>query len=327
MRIQRATLLMTIIFIASVVYIILYFKLFIPTPEQERSITVILKEHNIRSDFWQTVSAGAQAAAKEAGAGIAISGPLQETDIDTQVQLLEEVLDQKQQAVVIAPINDDRVIAELKKIQEARIPLVIIDTPVNLDTPPTFVSNDHTAAGVQAGKVTLAQTGNKPKSVIISDFVTSGVSTEREKGVREALLPYSDSVYGTYFCSDSEERAYLIAKTIMKDHSDLNAIIALSESAALGAAQAIKDANKSGQIKLIGFDTSNNEIRLLEEETLNATVVQQPFNIGYLGVQTALDLLEGKKVKPVTYTNSIVVTKENMYSQENQKLLFPFIDK
>ncbi|BFH61325.1 substrate-binding domain-containing protein [Paenibacillus azoreducens] len=327
MRIQRATLLMTIIFIASVVYIILYFKLFIPTPEQERSITVILKEHNIRSDFWQTVSAGAQAAAKEAGAGIAISGPLQETDIDTQVQLLEEVLDQKQQAVVIAPINDDRVIAELKKIQEARIPLVIIDTPVNLETPPTFVSNDHTAAGVQAGKVTLAQTGNKPKSVIISDFVTSGVSTEREKGVREALLPYSDSVYGTYFCSDSEERAYLIAKTIMRDHSDLNAIIALSESAALGAAQAIKDANKSGQIKLIGFDTSNNEIRLLEEETLNATVVQQPFNIGYLGVQTALDLLEGKKVKPVTYTNSIVVTKENMYSQENQKLLFPFIDK
>lgn len=327
MRIQRATLLMTIIFIASVVYIILYFKLFIPTPEQERSITVILKEHNIRSDFWQTVSAGAQAAAKEAGAGIAISGPLQETDIDTQVQLLEEVLDQKQQAVVIAPINDDRVIAELKKIQEARIPLVIIDTPVNLDTPPTFVSNDHTAAGVQAGKVTLAQTGNQPQSVIISDFVTSGVSTEREKGVREALLPYSDSVYGTYFCSDSEERAYLIAKTIMKDHSDLNAIIALSESAALGAAQAIKDANKSGLIKLIGFDTSNNEIRLLEEETLNATVVQQPFNIGYLGVQTALDLLEGKKVKPVTYTNSIVVTKENMYSQENQKLLFPFIDK
>ena len=55
--------------------------------------------------------------------------------------------------------------------------------------------------------------------------------------------------------------------------------------------------------------------------------VQQPFNIGYLGVQTALDMLDGKKVKPVTCTNSIVVTKENMYSQENQKLLFPFIDK
>jgi ribose transport system substrate-binding protein len=318
---------MTIIFIASVIYIILYFKLFIPTPEQERNITVILKEHNIRSDFWQTVSAGAQAAAKEAGAGITITGPLQETDIETQIQLLEEVLGQKQQAVVIAPINDDRVTAELKKVQEANIPLVIIDTPVSLKSAAPFVSNDHTAAGVQAGKVTLTQTGNNPKSVIIGDFVTSGVSVEREKGVRTALLPYSGSVYGTYYCSDSEERAFLIAKTIMKDHNDLNAIIALNESAALGAANAIKDANKTGLVKLIGFDTSNYEIRLLEEETLNATVVQQPFNIGYLGVQTALDLLEGKKVRPMTYTNSIVVTKENMYSPENQKLLFPFIDK
>ncbi|GIP24998.1 hypothetical protein J23TS9_01280 [Paenibacillus sp. J23TS9] len=327
MRIQRATLLMTIIFIASVVYIILYFKLFIPTPEQERNITVILKEHNIRSDFWQTVSAGAEAAAKVSGAEITITGPLQETDIEAQIRLLEDVLEQKPQAVVIAPINDDRVTTELNKIQEAKIPLVIIDTPVSLDSTPAIVSNDHIAAGMQAGKVTLEQTENHPKSVIISDFVTSGVSKEREKGVHKALLPYSESVYGTYYCSDSEERAYLIAKMIMKDHSDLNAIIALNESAALGAAKAIKDANKTGLVKLIGFDTSVYEIRLLEEETMNATIVQQPFNIGYLGVQTVLDLLDGKKVKPVTYTNSIVVTKENMYSQENQKLLFPFIDK
>ncbi|GIO34052.1 MULTISPECIES: substrate-binding domain-containing protein [Paenibacillus] len=327
MRIQRATLLLTIIFVASVVYIILYFKLFIPAPEHERSVTVILKEHNIRSDFWQTVSSGAKAAAKEAGSEITITGPLQETDIDGQVGLLEEVLEQKPQAVVIAPINDDRVTDKLQKIQEAKIPLVIIDTPVNLASSPTFVSNDHTAAGVQAGKAALAQTGNRPKSVIIGDFASSGVSAEREKGVRQALLPYPQSVYGTYYCSDSEERAYLIAKTMMRDHRDLNAIIALNESAALGAAKAIKDQSKTGLIKLIGFDTSAYEIRLLEEGTLNATVVQQPFNIGYLGVQTALDMLDGKKVKPVTYTNSIVVTKANMYSPENQKLLFPFIDK
>lgn len=327
MRIQRATLLMTIIFIVSVVYIILYFKLFIPTPEHERNITVILKEHNIRSDFWLTVSAGAEAAAKESGAEITITGPLQETDIDGQIRLLEEVLQQKAQAVVIAPINDDRVTAEMKKIQEAKIPLVIIDTPVSLTSAPALVSNDHFTAGKQAGKVTLEQTEDDPKAVIISDFATSGVSMEREKGVLESLLPFPQSVYGTYYCSDSEERAYLIAKTIMRDHNDLNAIIALNESAALGAAKAIKDANKTGLIKLIGFDTSVYEIRLLEEGTLNATVVQQPFNIGYLGVQTVLDMLDGKKVKPVTYTNSIVVTKENMYSQENQKLLFPFIDK
>ncbi|MET3850511.1 substrate-binding domain-containing protein [Paenibacillus sp. OAE614] len=327
MRIQRATLLLAIIFVISCVYIILYFKLFIPTPPQERSVMVILKEHNIRSEFWQTVSAGAEAAAKEAGASISITGPLQETDAESQLQLLKGVLKQKPQAVVVAPINDDRIMDELKNIQDEDIPLVIIDTPLSLKSPPAFVSNDHVTAGVQAGKVALEQTGGSPKAVIISDFVTSGVSAEREKGIRQALEASSSAIYGTFYCSDSEERSYLIAKTLIRDHRDMNAIIALNESAALGAAKAVKEAHRTGLVQLISFDTSASEIRLLEEGTLNATVVQQPFNIGYLGVQTVLDLINGKKVKPETYTNSIVVTKANMYSPENQKLLFPFIDK
>ncbi|WP_145023400.1 substrate-binding domain-containing protein [Paenibacillus sp. Y412MC10] len=327
MRIQRATLLLAIIFVISCVYIILYFKLFIPTPPQERSVMVILKEHNIRSEFWQTVSAGAEAAAKEAGASISITGPLQETDAESQLQLLKGVLKQKPQAVVVAPINDDRIMDELKNIQDEDIPLVIIDTPLSLKSPPAFVSSDHVTAGVQAGKVALEQTGGSPKAVIISDFVTSGVSAEREKGIRQALEASSSAIYGTFYCSDSEERSYLIAKTLIRDHRDMNAIIALNESAALGAAKAVKEAHRTGLVQLTSFDTSASEIRLLEEGTLNATVVQQPFNIGYLGVQTVLDLINGKKVKPETYTNSIVVTKANMYSPENQKLLFPFIDK
>ncbi|GAB6990785.1 substrate-binding domain-containing protein [Paenibacillus pini] len=327
MRIHRSTLLMAIIFIVSVLYIILYFKLFIPSAEQEQNIAVILKEHNIRSDFWQTVSAGAEAAAKESGAHITITGPLQETDAEAQLALLEDILQQSPQAIVVAPINDDRITAELKKIQDADIPLVIIDTPFSLNSPPPFVSNDHMAAGIQAGRTTATETNGLPKAVIISDSITSGVSIEREKGIRKSLLPYKQSIYGTFYSSDSEERSFLIAKESMNEHPDLNAIIALNESSALGAAKAIKEANRTGLVKLIGFDTSMYEIRLLEEGTLNATVVQQPFNIGYLGVQTGLNIIKGKTVNPVTYTNSIVVTKDNMYSPENQKLLFPFIEK
>ncbi len=82
----------------------------------------------------------------------------------------------------------------------------------------------------------------------------------------------------------------------------------------------------AGRVKLIGFDSSIYEIQLLEEGTLKALVVQKPFNMGYLGVKTALQLVNRDNPEQRhTYTDSTVVTRENMYTPENQKLLFPFI--
>jgi ribose transport system substrate-binding protein len=76
-----------------------------------------------------------------------------------------------------------------------------------------------------------------------------------------------------------------------------------------------------------GFDSSMDEIALLEDVYIQATVVQNPFNMGYLAIQTALQVSEGKKVNNRIDTGSVVITKENMFTKENQKLLVPFAEK
>jgi len=77
-------------------------------------------------------------------------------------------------------------------------------------------------------------------------------------------------------------------------------------------------------IKIIGFDNAREQIKYLEEGIYKAIVIQKAFNMGYLGVENAVKLIEGKKVKNEIDSGSTLITKENMYTNLNQKLLFPF---
>jgi ribose transport system substrate-binding protein len=326
MRKQRYTIWLTLVVFIAAVYSIYYFKLFSVATNSDYSITVVLKSLNVRSDFWQTVSAGAQAAAKEMGLEIDVQGPLQDTDVDAQIRVLEEAIERKPQAIVVAPFMDNRMPAILDRIRDAGIRLVVIDTPLEMSTQPVVVSNDHLEAGRLAGQTAIYETMGYPTVAIISDDPASTISLQRLAGVKHALESYEDSLLGIYYGEQSEDKAYEIAKKLLAGDKPFNTFITLNESATLGVAKVLKEQKKASTIKLIGFDSSVYEIQLLEEGTLNAAIVQKPFNMGYLGVKTALKLIEGKRTEAVTYIESNVITQENMYLPENQKLLFPFID-
>jgi len=98
----------------------------------------------------------------------------------------------------------------------------------------------------------------------------------------------------------------------------------MNEVSTVGAAQAILDAGLTGKIRLLGFDSSLAEIKFIEQGVIDATVVQKPFNMGYLSVKAALDAVEKKPRIRFIDTGSELITAANLYLPENQKLLFPF---
>lgn len=79
-----------------------------------------------------------------------------------------------------------------------------------------------------------------------------------------------------------------------------------------------------GKVRMVGFDSSIKEVEYLEDETFSAIVVQKPLNMGYLCVEKAVRLLNREKISEVVDSGSVLITKETMYTEENQKLLFPF---
>ncbi|TVX97371.1 substrate-binding domain-containing protein [Cohnella terricola] len=326
MRKQQFTLWLVLAVIIVAVYSVVYVKWFSGATRGEQSVTVVLKSLNVRLDFWQAVSQGAETAAKEKGARLEVKGPLQEGDADEQIRILDELIASKPDAIVVAPIADERIPGVLAKVRNAGIRLVVMDSTLELDPPPTIVSNDFAESGRMAGRTAAQEAKGHLAAAVIGDDKNSSITRARLSGLTETLSEYEGGLLGVYFADRSEERAYRIAIRLLEERRPPNTFIALDEAAALGAARALKDRNLAGSVALIGFDSSLDEIKLLESGTLSAAIVQKPFNLGYLGVKTALKLIGGDRTEPVTYIESNVITSKNMYTPENQKLLFPFIN-
>jgi AraC-like DNA-binding protein len=141
-------------------------------------------------------------------------------------------------------------------------------------------------------------------------------------GYRDGRYP----VIGTWFTDNFEENAYAIAVRILKDHPDLGGFLAMNEVSTIGVAKALRDTGAAGKIRLVGFDSSLTEIQFIEQGVIAATVIQKPFNMGYLAVQAAQDAVENRPLPSFIDTGSVLITVENLYEPENQKLLFPFVE-
>ena len=111
---------------------------------------------------------------------------------------------------------------------------------------------------------------------------------------------------------------------MLAEYPDMNMIAGLNEYSSVGAAKAVKDMGLADQIRMVGFDSSIEEIQLLEEGIFDAIVIQKAFNMGYLTIEKAILAAKGEPIPEQVDSGSELVTKENMYTEENQKLLFPF---
>ncbi|MFC5402196.1 substrate-binding domain-containing protein [Cohnella soli] len=327
MRKHPFTIGLIVALLSIAVYLGVYYRTFfgIFGSHGEKTVALIMKSSNVQLDFWQAVNNGAAAAAKEMGAELDALGPLTENDAESQMRILEETIARKPDAIVISPYNDERLDNLLAKARSAGIRLVVIDSLFRLDPSPVVVTNDYVEAGKLAGESAVAQTKGHPIVAVMSDEPESAASSERLKGLKKALESYKDSWYGVYYAQQSEERAYSMAKQLLEEGRPLNTFVAMDEPTTLGIAKLLQERRLEGVVRLIGFDSSASEVGLLESGTLDAAIVQKPFNMGYLGVKTALNLIDGKKVPQATYIESNVITMNNMYTAENQKLLFPFI--
>lgn len=279
-------------------------------------------------EFWRVLIEGVNTASREFGVDVSVVGPTQEIEVDLQIQLLEEAIKQKPDAIVMAAGDYNRLVPVAESIRKADIPLIMIDSAVNGDYAQSLIATDNVNAGQKAGKELSSLLSANAEVAIISFVRGASTQIEREQGVRSILEQRSGTeIVGTYYSEGKEERAYDITKKLLLERPDLNGIVGLNEPSTVGAGRAIRELGLAGKVKLVGFDSSVKEVKLLEEGVLQSTIVQKPFNIGYLGVKTAISIIEGDKVLRNVYTDSVVINKDNMYTEENQKLLFPFVEE
>lgn len=291
--------------------------------EEKKQIVLILKVIDSSNDFWSAIIQGANMAAKEYDVELTIMGPNAETKYEEQGEMIEQAIEMKPDAIALAPSNYTETEKYAGKIEEAGIRLILVDSVMEEEMGSCVVATDNVEAGRKMGSY-IAENFTDVSSIGIVGHV-KGVSTatEREQGFREGLGELEKNVADVVFCDSDYRKAYLVTKDMLNRYPDINVIVGLNEYSSVGAARAVCDLGLAGKIRMIGFDSSIEEVKYLENGTFDAIVVQKPLNMGYLCIETTVELLNKEPIPQNVDSGSALIIKDTMYTEENQKLLFP----
>jgi ribose transport system substrate-binding protein len=291
-------------------------------PKEKIRFAVVPKTN--ANPFWLTVKAGAEQAAKESGVEIIWKGPAEETDIAGQVAIIEDFINKKVDALVMAACDAKALVPTVKKAVDAGIPVITIDSDVDSDLPLTFIATDNILGGKKAAQILSNLIGAKGKVGLIPFIPGAATSIMREKGFKDEISKYPDiELVSTLYCYSDAARGMSVTEDMLTSHPDLNGIFAANEPGAAGCVQALKSLGFAGKVKLVGFDSGPTEIEELKKGNIQALIVQNPYKMGYLGVKAAVDAVHGKSVEKRIDTGVTVVTMENFNEPEIQKILFP----
>lgn len=285
-------------------------------------LMVIFKTVDYRLAFWQTVKDGVDSASKDYDVNSTVLGPNGETQVDEQIRIVETAIKSKPDAIVLAASDFDKLVPVARQIKAAHIPLVTIDSFIRGNDADSKIGTDNFNAGKQAGEALMKHVQRGSRVMIMSYIQGSSTAMDREAGVRQ-VLQGKVQIGNTLYSSGESEIAYKQAAELLKRDPSLKGIVALNDPTTIGAAQALRDSGRAADVALIGFDNSLTVLGFVESRIIRDTVVQRPFNMGYLGIKIAVDLINGKRVKSFIDTGSQVINHQNMLLPENQKLIFP----
>lgn len=275
------------------------------------------------TDFWTSITQGGEMAAVEYDAALTVTGPAREQDIALQNEMILEAISQQPDAIVLAPGSSGDTLPFARKIEEAGIALILLDSTMEEEAGTAVVATDNFQLGYKMGNYMKQFVEEDTVIGIVGHVEGSSTALGREAGFRAGLGEAESQVAEVVFCDSVTEKASELTRELLEKYPDMNMIVGLNEYSAVGAARAVLELGLSDQICMAGIDSSVEQIQLLEAGVYEALAIQKPFNMGYLGVEAAVRTARGEKVEENIDSGSELITKENMYTEENQKLLFP----
>jgi ribose transport system substrate-binding protein len=287
-------------------------------------------------EFWKAIHAGAVKAAEELKAGgtnVALTwkGPIREDDREQQVQVVEGFLSQGVNGIVLAPLDERALVRPVEEAKAAGIPTVIIDSDLQSKQIVSFVATDNYKGGQLAADRMGQLLGGKGRVLMLRYQEGSASTTFRENGFLErmkAAFPGVEVISSDQYAGATRDTAKRTSENLLNRYaSGLAGVFCVNESSTAGMLLALQDIDKAGKVAFIGFDSSQVFIDALANGQLAGLVVQNPLNMGYLGVKTLIAHLQGTPVQPRIDTGVWMVTKENLAEPATQELLRPPVDR
>lgn len=273
--------------------------------------------------FWQSVHAGAETAAKEAGVEIMWKGPEHESDSAAQINIVEDAINRRVDGIVLAPTHKDALVPIVERAGRENIPVAIFDSGIGTENYVSYVATNNLQGGAVAAERLAAKLGGKGKIAILGVKAGSVSTEQREQGFQDTIKQKYPGIEIVAFQYGEADRARSLdrATDILTAHPELNGFFASNESSTVGVVQALKQKGLAGKIILVGFDSSPNLIDDLKAGAIDALVLQNPFKMGYESVKAMVAKLNGQTPPKVIDTGVNLLTKDNLETPEMKELL------
>lgn len=289
--------------------------------------TVALVAKSTETEFWLSVFAGAEAAATEYNVSLSITGPETEEDFETQNEMIAQAVRDGAQALVFSAIDYENNASAIDEAARAGVKVVAIDSSVGSDMVSTYIGTDNYVAGQMAAQAALDRVEGQVVVGMVNYDISSANGQEREQGATELLLESGRAqIAGVINTLAEAGKARADSEELLRAHPEINVLIAYNEPTSVGAAAAVDALGLSESVFLVGFDSNVATVDGLQDGSVDALIVQNPYAMGYLGVESAYHLLSGleSEVEKVVDTSTLTVDRENMFTVDGQKALFAF---
>ena len=271
--------------------------------------------------FWSSVIKGAKQAGKELDIKVYARGAIDEKNEGGQRRIIESAIKLGCKGLVLAPNSEEqkKVVSQLK-VQG--IPTVFIDRDIGGDRV-SVIKTENFSAGEKAAMEMAKALHGKGKIALLrmNENVVTTTTRTRVNGFIKAATSTGLEIVVDQYIGTRIGVARHNAYQILKDSPDIDGIFTPNESTSLAVIKALEQLNRSGEITHIGFDAPNLMIEALTSDRIYGFMVQAPFQMGYLGVYTVYNALQGKVVEQKISTDAVFINRENINHAKIKEIL------
>jgi len=278
-------------------------------------------------DYWEKVHKGAQcAAAQERGVNVVWNGVSDETDVAGQIDLLQNYIGQGVNGLVYAATDSTALTEISTTASNAGIKVLNIDSgtdpqPKNV---PLLATDNVKGAKLAADALSKAIGPKGGKIAIIAFHAGSQTNDERVEGFTAGLKKHPKlKLVETQYSENDYNQALTVTQNVLTAHPDLVGVFAANEASDVGAVEAVRLAHRAGKVKIVGWDTSPDEVEGVRTGMVSALISQNPFRMGYDGVRAAVAQIRDHKRPTSQDTGVVVVTKKNLDDSKVRQFVSP----
>jgi ribose transport system substrate-binding protein len=268
-----------------------------------------LSVSTLNNPFFVTLRDGAQSAADEAGAELIVSDA--QNDTAQQQDDIQNFVTQQVNAILVNPVDSDAVVPAIEAANQANIPVIALDRGASGGELATTIASDNVQGGNLGGEELIRLVGSGSVAQLEG---TPGADPARDRGqgFQDAIDAQSAvEVVASQSANFDRAEGLNVAENILQANPDIAGIFAQNDEMALGAVQALGD-SAGDDVKVVGFDATEDGLSAIQDGTMNATVAQQPAEIGSLGVENAISVINGESVEENIPVEVQLVTPENV---------------